>query len=81
MSEEISSTKKLRTQSAVAATLGISRQAVSRLIKNQDRTGIPTHEDRGGVYWIVEEITQWYKYDFNPGRGPKSGLRKLSTVD
>lgn len=65
---------KLRTQSAVARALGISRQAVSRLIKNRERTGIPMHEDIAGPFWIEEEVTDWYR-SFDPKCGPRAGLR------
>lgn len=63
--------RKLRTQTSAAKALGISRQAVSKLIKNRERTNIPMHEDVGGVYFVCDELVQWYK-SYTPRRGPKS---------
>lgn len=65
---------KIRTQSEVARVLGISRQAVSRLIKNRERTGIPMHTDLAGIYFVSEEVADWYR-SFDPKCGPRAGLR------
>lgn len=71
--------RKLRVQSDIAKALGISRQAVSRLIKNVDRTGIPLHSDKFGTYVICDEVKKWYLNDFDPGRGPNRGIRAKLT--
>ncbi len=68
---------RLDTQTAVANALGISKQAVSRLIKNRKRTGIPMHVDPsdGSTYFLRTEVIEWYM-QFEPGRGPRAGIRK-----
>lgn len=74
--------KKLRTQTAIAEALGISRQAVSRLVKNKERTKIPMYTDKFGEYALCNEVRSWYVFDFAPGRGPKRGIReKLTDTD
>lgn len=60
------------SQSDVARELGISRQAVSKLIKNRRRTGFPMPA-KDGTY-VISEVVEWYK-TFDPHRGPKRGIR------
>lgn len=66
--------KKVRgNQSDVARRLGISRMAVSKLIKARQRTGIPVAGDDG--LYDLEQVATWYVNDFNPRRGPARGIR------
>lgn len=74
-------TKKLRTQSAIAEVLEISRQAVSLLIKNKERTKIPMQNDKFGDYAVCSEVIGWYLHDFDPGRGPNRGIRATTVVE
>ena len=67
-------------QSAVAVRLGISRQAVAKLIKNRHRTGAPMPRETDGQY-DIEGFATWYVHDFDPRTGPKRGIRAESTVE
>lgn len=69
-------TKKLGTQADVARELGISRNAVSKQIKNRDRTGAPLPEADGR--YDIEKYRTWYVEEFNPRTGPRRGVKKES---
>lgn len=60
-------------QSDVARRLGISRMAVSKLVKARQRTGIPQPGEDG--LYDLEQIAEWYVNDFHPTRGPRRGIR------
>lgn len=60
-------------QASVARELGISRQAVSKLIKNRDRTGAPDEIEPGK--YDIEIFVDWYLNHFEQKRGPKAGIR------
>ena len=60
-------------QSAVARRLGISRQAVARLLKNRERTGAPLPGD--DKKYDIDAFAEWYINDFNPRSGPTRGIR------
>lgn len=60
-------------QSDVARRLGISRAAVSKLIKNRERTSFPEPNDEGK--YDIEAVASWYVNDFEQPRGPKRGIR------
>lgn len=64
---------KLGNQSDVARRLGISRQAVAKLIKNRERTGAPIPDDSGK--YDIEGFASWYANDFEQKSGPKRGIR------
>lgn len=66
-------TTKLGTQADVARALGISRNAVSKQIKNRERTGAPQPEADG--QYDIEKYRKWYLEEFNPRTGPKRGVR------
>lgn len=51
-------TKTHGNQSDVARRLGISRQAVAKLIKNRERTGIP-EPGKDGLF-DLEAVAKWY---------------------
>jgi hypothetical protein len=61
-----------KNMSVLARELGISRQAVSKLHANSERTGFPPQESEG---WNVKNVVDWYK-SFDPKKGPKAGIRK-----
>lgn len=63
-------------QSDVARRLGISRQAVAKLLKNRKRTGAPM--PRADGKYDVEAFAMWYVEDFKQKSGPKSGIRAES---
>uniref|UniRef100_A0AAU6R667 DNA binding HTH domain-containing protein n=1 Tax=Micrococcus phage Kurnik TaxID=3092208 RepID=A0AAU6R667_9CAUD len=62
-------------QSAVARRLGISRQAVAKLIKNRERTGAPEPGEDG--LYDLHAFAVWYVEDFKPTSGPKVGIRAV----
>ena len=64
---------KIRTMSEMARILGISRQAVSKLVRNRDRTGAPAPDEAGK--FDVEAFAVWYAEDFKPTSGPRRGIR------
>lgn len=66
-------------QSAVARRLGISRQAVAKLIKNRERTKAPLPREDG--LYDLEAFASWYVDDFDPRTGPRRGIRTKVTVD
>lgn len=66
-------------QSAIAKRLGISRQAVAKLIKNRERTGIPT--PGGDGLFDLDDVADWYVNDFEPTSGPTRGIRTKRPVD
>jgi DNA-binding transcriptional regulator GbsR (MarR family) len=51
---------KIRTMSEMARILGISRQAMSKLVRDKERTGAPIRQDIGGTYFNREETVAWY---------------------
>lgn len=59
-------------QARLARELGISRQAVSKLIKNGERTGFPAATADG---WDITAVRNWY-IKFDPRKGPKAGIKK-----
>lgn len=59
-------------QSDISRELKISRAAVSKQIKNRDRTGIP-EKGEDGLY-DLDAVREWY-LSFRPGAGPKRGIR------
>ena len=61
------------SQADVSRRLGISREAVRKLIKNRERTGCPLPEKDGK--YDIEKFASWYADDFKPRRGPTSGIR------
>jgi len=65
--------KKNGNQSDVARRLGISRQAVAKLIKNRERTGAPDPSEDGS--YDIESFATWYINDFEQKSGPKRGIR------
>ena len=65
--------KKMGNMTSVAKRLGISRQAVSKLVRNRDRTGAPAPDDAGK--FDVEAFAAWYAEDFKPTSGPRRGIR------
>lgn len=68
-------TQEIGTQADVARALGISRQAVNKLVKNRARTGMPEAEPDGR--FDIARVRDWYA-TFEPRRGPMKGSRKLS---
>lgn len=64
---------QMGTQADVARSLGISREAVRKQIKNRDRTGAPTPNEAG--LYDVEEYRSWYVNDFKPKSGPRRGVK------
>ena len=66
-------TKTHGNQSDVARRLGISRQAVAKLIKNRERTGIP-EPGKDGLF-DLEAVAKWYLEDFEQKSGPARGIR------
>ena len=60
-------------QSDIARRLGISRQAVAKLIKNRERTGAPKPEADGK--YNLDAFARWYVNDFSPKSGPTRGIR------
>lgn len=63
-------------QSDVARRLGISRQAVAKLIKNRARTGAPLPGHDG--QYDLEAFATWYTGSFGPKSGPTRGIRAES---
>lgn len=51
---------KIRTMSEMARILGISRQAMSKLVRDRERTGAPLRRDIGGTYFNRDETVEWY---------------------
>lgn len=64
---------KMGTMSDVARELGISRNAVSRQVKNRDRTGAPLPDDTG--LFDIDGYRKWYVEDFHPRTGPRRGVK------
>lgn len=64
---------KMGTMSDVARALGISRNAVSKQVKNRERTGAPAPDELG--QFDVDEYHKWYVEDFHPVTGPKRGVK------
>lgn len=64
---------KQGTQSDVARRLGISRQAVSKMIAHRKRTGAPKPGKNG--LFDVEAFALWYLNDFKQTSGPTRGIR------
>lgn len=63
---------KMGKQADVARELGISRQAVSRLVKRRDINGMPTPNETG--LYELAQVRDWY-LSFDPRRGPKRGIK------
>lgn len=63
------------TQADVARELGVTRQSVSKLAKNRERTGMPSPADDGT--YDLDDVRAWY-LAFDPGRGPRRGIRAES---
>lgn len=66
---------KMGTQSDVARELGISRQAVSKLISRRQFTKIPTAEPDTGLF-NLDEMRVWY-LSFEPRKGPRKGIKEV----
>lgn len=60
-------------QSAVARRLGISRAAVSKQVKNRERTGFP--EPGEDSLYDLDATAKWYRDDFAQKSGPTRGIR------
>ena len=63
------------TQADLARHLGISREAVRKLIKNRERTGCPAPIKGNDRLYDIEKFAAWYVDDFKPRRGPNRGIR------
>lgn len=73
----MSSSKTHGNMADVARRLGISRQAVTKLIRNRDRTGAPEATLAG---YDLEHFAVWYAQEFSPQSGPRRGIRAKTNV-